>query len=175
MFKKLKSSAALSIVALAFFAAPASATVVDFTGLSNFSNYTQNGMVMTSNNVVIYPSAGMAHMDTGVAIFKLLSNTDFNLTSVEMVSAGGNGPAQFGAYNNGALLGSVNVNGNAGIYSFSNLFSGIDEFRVSIISQHFTFDNITFTKANTVPEPSTLALVGLSLAALALARKRKSA
>lgn len=175
MFKKIKSLAALNIVAFAFFTAPASATVVDFTGLSNFSNYTENGMVMTANSVWNYPGANMAHMDNGVAIFKLVSNNDFNLTSVDMINDGGNGPAKFSAYNNGMLLGSNNVNGNQGTYSFGSLFSGIDEFRVSVVSKHFTFDNINFTAANTVPEPGTLALVGLSLAALALARKRKSA
>ena len=130
---------------------------------------------MTSTTVWNYPGANMAHMDSGTAIFKLVSNNDFNLTSVDMVSSGGNGPARFSAYNNGALLGSVNFNGNSGTDVFSSLFSGIDEFRVTVISQHFTFDNITFTAANTVPEPTSLALVGLSLAALALARKRKSA
>lgn len=175
MFNKIKSFAALSVAALAFFAAPSSATVVDFTGLSNFGNYTENGMFMTSNSVWNWPGSDMAHMDSGVAIFKLLSNDDFNLTSVEMISGGGNGPARFGAYNNGLLLGTININGNAGTYSFGSLFSGIDEFRVSVISQHFTYDNINFAAANKIPEPGTLALMGLSLVGLALARKRKNA
>ena len=175
MFKKIKSLAALSVVAVAFIATPSSATVVDFTGLTNFSNYTENGMVMTSNSVWNWPGADMAHMDSGVAIFKLVSNNDFNLTSIDMINDGGNGPAKFSAYNNGVLLGFNNVNGNQGTYSFGSLFSSIDEFRVSLINNHFTFDNINFTAANTVPEPSTLALLGLSLAGLALARKRKSA
>ena len=175
MLKKIKLLAALSMVSLTFFASPSSATVVDFTGLVNFNDYTENGMVMTSNSVWNWPGLNMAHMDRGVAIFKLLSNNDFNLTSVDMISNGGNGPARFGAYNNGVLLENVNINRNAGTYSFGSLFSGIDEFRVTELGQHFTFDNINLSATNTVPEPSTLALVGLSLAGLALARKRKSA
>ena len=187
MFKKIKLSAALSTIALAFFAPLSSATVVDFTGLINGTNYTENGMVMASTVVKRWNGLDIAHMgkDNGVAIFKLLSNNDFNLSSVDMYSAEkdmGNGPAKFEAYNNGVYKGFANVNGNAGTYSFDRVFNGIDEFRISVFNnKSFTFDNINFGPAtiasdlNTVPEPSTLALVGLSLAGLALARKRKSA
>ena len=187
MFKKIKLSAALSTIALAFFAPLSSATVVDFTGLIDGTNYTENGMVMTSSNVKRWNGSDIAYMvNNSVAIFKLSSNNDFSLTSINMFTGSGSlgtGPARFEAYNNGQLLGFDNVNGKSNpTYYFTSIFNSIDEFRIMVFNEKsIIFDNINFGPAttvsglNTVPEPSTLALVGLSLAGLALARKRKSA
>ena len=187
MFKKIKLSAALSTIALAFFAPLSSATVVDFTGLIDGTNYTENGMVMTSSNVKRWNGSDIAYMvNDSVAIFKLASNNDFSLTSINMFTGSGSvgtGPARFNAYNNGQLLGFDNVNGKANpTYYFTSIFDSIDEFRIVVFNEKSViFDNINFGPAitvsdlNTVPEPGTLALVGLSLAGLALATKRKNA
>lgn len=164
-----------AIVAVALAASTANATVVDFSGLSDFSNYSQNGMNMTSNSVWNWPGSNMAHMDSGSAVFSLATNSDFNLDSVFMVSGGGSGPARFTAINNGIDLGFVDISGGAGVFSFGSLFDGIDAFRVSVIGTHFTFDDINFSDARiAVPEPGSLALIALGLAGLVSLRKKKS-
>ncbi len=152
----------------------ASATVLDFTGLTNYSNFSQNGMDMTATTVWNYPGGDMAHMDSGVASFKISTLGIFNLNSVFMVSGGGSGPARFTAFLGGSDLGFVDVSGGAGTYNFSSLFSGIDEFRVSTTNDHFTFDDVNFSVTRgTVPDGgSTLALLGSVIGGLAFVRRK---
>lgn len=152
----------------------ASGTVMDFTGLTNNSSFSQNGMNMTATSVYNYPNQGMAHMDTGIASFKISTLGTFNLDSVFMVSSGGNGPARFTAFLGGSDLGFVDISGGAGTYNFSSLFSGIDEFRVSTTNDHFTFDDVNFSVTRgTVPDGgTTLALLGAVISGLAFVRRK---
>lgn len=141
---------------------PASASVVTFSGLGDFQNYSEAGMNMTSSTVWNWPGTEMAHMDGGIATFQLANGGNFDLTSVEMINAGGSGPGRFEAYLNGSLVGVVDIPGNAGVFNFGPQFQNIDEFRVSVPNGHFTYDNINFTAA-AVPEPATLTAMGLML------------
>lgn len=151
----------LAVFACAY-AMPASASVVTFSGLVNFQNYSEAGMNMTSDDVWNWPGAEMAHMDNGIAVFQLASGGNFNLTSVEMINAGGSGPGRFAAYLDGNLITEVDIPGNAGVYNFGPLFQNIDELRVTVPGSHFTYDNINFTAA-AVPEPATFAALGMML------------
>lgn len=152
----------------------ANAGVVTFSGLQDFQNYSEAGLNMSSNSVWNWPSSQMAHMDGGVASFVLSNGDAFSLNSVDMVSNGGAGTARFSAYLNGGLLGFTDVGSGAGTFNFGVLFDNIDEFRVSFVNSHFTFDNLNFAAAADVPEPSSLALLGLGAAVL-LRRRRKTA
>lgn len=64
-------------------------------------------------------------------------------------------------------------------YSFSFTYAGINSTLVLSSQRNGTdsdaeFDNVTLSPANTVPEPASLALMGLGLAVLSFTRKRKT-
>lgn len=174
MSLKMTLSSVIASAALMLAAAPASASVMNFTGLTDFNNFTQDGLVMTASTVWNWPTADVAHMDGGVAIFKLANGFDFKLNKIELLASGGTGTVRFTSFNNGSLLSTVDVN-TRGNYSFGNSFANIDEFRISYVNSHFSFDNITFAAAAAaVPEPGNLALFGLGLAGMAAFGRRRA-
>lgn len=170
-----KIARTLGLAALVAFAGSAAqAGVMTFSSFTGTAPYTEAGLTMTGSTVWVWPTAGVAHMDEGVAVFKLVSGDYFNLDSVDMILDGGVGPARFSAYDGSTLLGSVTVNGNAGHYNFSAMFDEITEFRISVLDNHFSFDNLTISDSAFVPEPASLALVGVALVGIGAARRRKA-
>jgi len=170
----LKLASSIAAAALALTALPAMATTITFSSLSNSTSYTEAGMSMTApSGVINYPAAGQAHMDSGVATFKLVSLADFSLTSFDYLTTGGTGTARFSAYNNGTLLGSTDFAAVNGTRTFSSLFSNIDEFRISYVNSHFTFDNIKF-QVVAVPEPTVVSLFALGLVGMGVAGRRRA-
>lgn len=153
----------------------AHAGTVTFSDLVDFENYSEAGMDMYSAEVWNWPDTGVAHIDGGEAGFVLNSGDVFNLNSIDLFEVDNAGTARFSAYLDGALLGFVDVASNTGTYNFGGLFQGIDEFRISVVDNHFSFDNVVFNEdGSEVPEPTSIALMGLGAAAL-LARRRKAA
>ena len=85
-----------------------------------------------------------------------------------------------------ATVGTFNLAGSNGLnfdfssddfrtWSFGNVFLGISWFSLQCASSdcQFTVDNIVYTPSVGVPEPGTLALLGIGLFGMGLARRRR--
>jgi hypothetical protein len=153
----------------------ARAAVMDFTGLTDGDNFSQNGieMVLVRENRLLRPNE--VHMDDGVAYFSLSSLANFSLKSVLMVSVvgdGASGPARFTAFSGGFNLGYVDVSSDAGTYVFPALFSSIDQFQVSVPRSHFTFDNVTIGASSRVPDGgANVVLLGIVMIGMGWIRR----
>lgn len=162
----------------------ANAATMTFDGLSGtyYGSYTENGLTATppSNGYLwAWPISGVAHLDPGSSwgdrsIDFSFSGGKFNLLSVEILTIGGSGANNglWEAFSNGTLVGSINTDSLSDhIVNFGNDFSNVDLVRVTNANNHFSFDNLNYEPAS-VPEPSTIALVGLGIAGVALLRRR---
>lgn len=89
-------------------------------------------------------------------------------------------------FNNGVSVGMLNgtnvtlaATGNQGVQGTSyvniDLAEGFDSIVFKSTSYAFEFDNIAWSANRAVPEPGTIALLGLGLAGLGFARRRRAA
>lgn len=164
---------------------------------AGISTYTEAGFDITTNDTSqaffesgTYGGNGLSGA-SGDALFFQNSTTLFTLDEsggglfgLTSLDAGGlfsgSGTVQVTGYLSGggtvqSILNLVNVSGTAGVlptFTFGAAWNNLTAFDLLRTNGNFiAFDNITLT--TTVPEPGTLALLGLGLFGMGLARRRK--
>ncbi|PZO20280.1 MAG: hypothetical protein DCF26_03755 [Burkholderiales bacterium] len=132
------------------------------------------------------------YLTTGSTNAQVGSNIVINFTADQFyfgllwgsVDPGNGNTMEF--FNNGLSMGSLNgddvtstATGNQGaagtFYVNIDLIGGFDKIVFKSTSYAFEFDNIAWSATRAVPEPGTIALLGLGLAGLGFARRRRAA
>lgn len=186
---------------LAAVCAHAGAAVLNFDDLGSASSVPTNyGGLTWGFNWVTYsdadyssygntygsPSGEIAVFNSGgVTQVGLNSGADFNFNGAYFTGWAGNNSVvgytatslTISGYNNGSLIGQLTTTLSANQYDWvtANL-NGIDELRFTQNNGNahwWLMDNFTFNESSQVPEPASLALLGIALAGVGVVRRKR--
>ena len=175
---KTKSAVILGLGLLAI-AGSASSAVVTFGNTSTGTSYTEAGMTITATSPEpVRVASGRWSLDccdSGPETFEFTTGGIFDLLSIFRGHVDGTDPVVFRGYYNNAEIVSTSFNSGQGtVFNFLG-FTGLDRVTMSV-SGSFTdpwFDDLTFEASRAVPEPASLAILGLGLAAVGFGRRKR--